>query len=321
MSYPPASRPWRVVAATAFVLWPSACSLGAAGASGQEPIKSVAYVDTSSVLLGLKDGSIRLVDLSQGRITSKSSAFASAAVSGVALATSSTAVLGSWDGRLAPLDLETGVLAPGLKLDEPIYCLASDQRGRVAAATRGRVLVFDVAALHAATAYAEHKGEVCAVALSPRGVVASCAEDCIIHLWEASSLRRIRVLTGHEDSVRGLAFLSDGSTLVSASWDGTVRVWDEGGTCRLTTRAHEGHVTAIMPGPGVNEVVSAGLDRRLVRWDCTTGAKLAAVELPRDVQHALSLAISPDRKVIAIGTARGAFLLADAETLTLREIK
>src|SRR5262245_50025875 len=33
-------------------------------------------------------------------------------------------------------------------------------------------------------------------------------------------------LEGHASAVTSLAFTSDGSDLVSASWDGTVRVWD-----------------------------------------------------------------------------------------------
>lgn len=51
----------------------------------------------------------------------------------------------------------------------------------------------------------------------------------------------MRVLEGHSDVVMALAFAPDGSRLVSAGWDGTIRVWDPrtGRTERTMRTANE----------------------------------------------------------------------------------
>jgi WD40 repeat protein len=46
------------------------------------------------------------------------------------------------------------------------------------------------------------------------------------HIWEASTHRSIVQLVGHRDNVVSVAFFSDGKQFMSASWDGTIRVWD-----------------------------------------------------------------------------------------------
>jgi WD40 repeat protein len=65
------------------------------------------------------------------------------------------------------------------------------------------------------------------VAFSPdRRWVATGSADKTIRIWDLSTGRSLRTLTGHTDLVWSLAFSRDGKRLVSASPDGTLRVWD-----------------------------------------------------------------------------------------------
>jgi WD40 repeat protein len=48
-----------------------------------------------------------------------------------------------------------------------------------------------------------------------------------------------RTLTGHSDTVYGVAFSPDGRLLATASWDETVRLWDPAtGNCLRTLTGH-----------------------------------------------------------------------------------
>src|SRR5690348_4802247 len=54
------------------------------------------------------------------------------------------------------------------------------------------------------------------------------------------------ILSGHTDGVHLVAFLPDGKRLVSASHDGTVKMWDvETGECLHTFAGHEKPVRAV----------------------------------------------------------------------------
>src|SRR6516162_8266023 len=70
-----------------------------------------------------------------------------------------------------------------------------------------------------------HDGAVNAVALLRDGRMVSAGEDKRIALWVAGADRPAQVLEGHEAPVVALAVSPDATTLASASWDHTVRLW------------------------------------------------------------------------------------------------
>jgi WD40 repeat protein len=77
----------------------------------------------------------------------------------------------------------------------------------------------------------ELSGHTAAVAVMAQSVdgarlaTAAVAPDFAIRLWDARTLEPILSLNGHRDQVHALQFTPDGRSLVSAAFDGTVRVW------------------------------------------------------------------------------------------------
>jgi WD40 repeat protein len=64
-----------------------------------------------------------------------------------------------------------------------------------------------------------------AMKLSADGSLLAIANDQEIWLWDTTSWQVIKRLTGHTDLVQDIVFTPDGRKILSASRDGTVRVW------------------------------------------------------------------------------------------------
>jgi WD40 repeat protein len=79
-------------------------------------------------------------------------------------------------------------------------------------------------------------------------------------------------LEGHGDSVCSIAWSQDGSRLVSASWDNTVRIWDPAtGQCASILEGHSNIVNAIAWSQDGSRLASASDDKTVRIWDPATG--------------------------------------------------
>jgi WD40 repeat protein len=107
-------------------------------------------------------------------------------------------------------------------------------------------------------------------------------------------------LKGHKQTVLGLAFSPDGTTLATGSYDGAV------GLCNWTTgqvtwlKGHPKGVICLAFTPDGKLVASGGWDKSVFIWDVTSTQQVASFqELPDIVT---SLAFSADSKLLAVGT-------------------
>ena len=74
--------------------------------------------------------------------------------------------------------------------------------------------------------YQRHVGQILAVAASPDGkYVVTGGEDRKLIIYDAATLKPLKVMTHHRDAVTGLAFRRGTNQLYSCSKDRTVKVW------------------------------------------------------------------------------------------------
>jgi WD40 repeat protein len=117
-------------------------------------------------------------------------------------------------------------------------------------------------------------------------------------------------LRGHTGPVRAMAFLPDGRRALSASDDGTLRLWDVllGRTLRALT-AHEGPVIAVAVAADGKHALSGGQDGTLRYWDLDGVA--APVVLQAQGGPVWKVALSPDGRHALSRTAGGVVELWD----------
>jgi chromosome segregation ATPase len=137
------------------------------------------------------------------------------------------------------------------------------------------------------------------VRFSPDGLLLATADRAAgLVIWESSTGKMYADLQAHKNEIRSLAWRPDSGAVVSASLDGTLKMWDMNESKLLKSwDAHPGGAAAIaIANDGV--MVSTGKDRKVKIWDA---AGNAAGEMPALEEAGQEVAITVDSQHVVSG--------------------
>jgi serine/threonine protein kinase len=111
----------------------------------------------------------------------------------------------------------------------------------------------------------------------------------------------VKVWKGHDAGVGCGAVTPDGKTLVSGSWDGTVKVWDVAANAERKTFPNLApKLSAIAITPDGSTFATADNDEKVRLWETATGKSLVELRAPVGQIANQALAFSPDGKMLAV---------------------
>lgn len=145
------------------------------------------------------------------------------------------------------------------------------------------------------------------LAIDPSGevVCAGSIDSFDIYIWSVQTGQLLDQLSGHEGPVSTLAFAPNGSSLVSGSWDHTVRIWsifERTQTSEpLTLQADVLDVTV---RPDSKQIAVSTLDGELTFWSLAEATQESGVSGRRDASGGRLLT---DRRTAASSTGNKAF--------------
>ncbi|MGI5231875.1 WD40 repeat domain-containing protein [Actinoallomurus sp. CA-142502] len=146
-------------------------------------------------------------------------------------------------------------------------------------------------------------------------LLASGGADGTVRLWELPAGRELHALTGHDDSVTGVALTRAGDRTLagSCSLDGTVRTWDARTGEPLAARPARSDWLAAIAFSGTDDgpaVVTAATDGGVRLWAALTGDPIAVL-----ADGPAPSAVACGRRLVAAGHKDGSLRLWSDGTL------
>ncbi|CAO2143863.1 unnamed protein product [Urochloa humidicola] len=166
--------------------------------------------------------------------------------------------------------------------DEPVYIAKFIAREDwiVAGDGNGCIHVCSCDESQDAVSFEAHNGQIMSLAVHPTkpNVLSSSDGDNIIKLWqwdqywefENGSWECTRTFEGHSDKVSQVVFCNKDSCFASASWDGTVKIWNlSSDVCNTTLNRHSDSLLCVdyISGADRQHLITGSKDGTAQIWD------------------------------------------------------
>jgi WD40 repeat protein len=156
-------------------------------------------------------------------------------------------------------------------------------------------------------------GPINAFARNDTGVLASACDDGSAQIWPDDDPTHMIALEGHSKAIWSIAFDASGEQLVTASADGSARVWDLEGHAIASL---SGHTEAVWGARflGSEQVITVSNDRRVRVWSLAEPERV--IVLPGHRDAIMGLDISADGRQLITASADQSARLWQLELLS-----
>ena len=152
--------------------------------------------------------------------------------------------------------------------------------------------------------------EIKSVALSADGrYAASGGKDQTVYVWSLGTGKIEATLKGHSNEIWGVAFLPSNRQVVSASWDGSARLWDIKSATESKSYKHPKDVNSVAVSRDGNQLLVGCDNRRVYLWDISSGREVKAFNGFTDFVYAVAFA--PDGRHVAAGSKDNSIRIYD----------
>lgn len=246
---------------------------------------------------------------------------------------------GSFDETIRVWDTGTGDCLKVIKGHEgPVHCVVFTKDGkRIASSSRDNsIRLWEWESGKCLKIMKGHTNWIESIAFSPDDTqIVSGSDDNTIRIWnavpadsvatslgnwfkEAGSLFKasadcIKVLQGHENKVNSVCFSPDGSKILSASCDKSIKIWNtESGENTRTLLGHEDYINSAVFSPCGKFLVSASQDKTICLWDLQ--GDIPAISLKEHHDTVLDFSFCRNKKLLASASQDKTIRLWDLET-------
>ena len=144
-------------------------------------------------------------------------------------------------------------------------------------------------------------------------ILATAGNDHHITLWDLKTYTQTQTLKGHHGVIHSLAFSSDGHTLISGSWDKTIRIWDITSATEIRHIQTKDSIYTVALHPSGDIIVAGSFDETITLWETKTGKLLRTLQ-GNGMLTVYSVAFSPNGKQIISGDLSNTVRIWDADT-------
>jgi WD40 repeat protein len=132
------------------------------------------------------------------------------------------------------------------------------------------------------------------------------------HIVEVETGTEIATLEGHTARVRSIAWAPDGTRVVTASDDGTARLWTLAGEISAVLQGHTDYVRSVAFAPDGQTIATSSDDRSVRLWSAADGTEIRSFLGHSDWVR--SVAFSPDGQRLASGSDDGRIRIWSIQT-------